>query len=197
MRFTALLLSLGIWLLSPQGKPENGWVSPLGLRGMGQGKAQVRVCTEEEAAEFYIQHQWMMPGEAEEKAACLYEDGFRQMEYTAEHDFGDGNTVVAGTRVLCGVSQGIPFFEEVLLEWTEGENEKGSFDEDYVLTTISSDKQSLQIQARGTYEVVVDNCLTGSVGLDLEVLGFECSHTAGGKTYYHKNAAWGKTWTKS
>ena len=35
-----------------------------------------------------------------------------------------------------------------------------------------SDKQSLQIQARGTYEVVVDNCLTGSVGLDLEVLGF-------------------------
>ena len=83
MRFTALLLSLGIWLLSPQGKPENGWVSPLGLKGMGQGKAQVRVCTEEEAAEFYIQHQWMMPGEAEEKAACLYEDGFRQMEYTA------------------------------------------------------------------------------------------------------------------
>lgn len=48
MRFTALLLSLGIWLLSPQGKPENGWVSPLGLKGMGQGKAQVRVCTEEE-----------------------------------------------------------------------------------------------------------------------------------------------------
>ena len=103
-----------------QGKPENGWVSPLGLKGMGQGKAQVRVCTEEEAAEFYIQHQWMMPGEAEEKAACLYEDGFRQMEYTAEHDFGNGNTVVAGTRVLCGVSQGIPFFEEVLLSRRKG-----------------------------------------------------------------------------
>ena len=94
------------------------------------------------------------------------------------------------------MSQGIPFFEEVLLEWTEGENEKGSFDEDYVLTTISSDKQSLQIQARGTYEVEVDNSLTDSVGLDLEVLGFECPHTAGGKTYYHKNAAWGKTWTR-
>ena len=196
MRFTALLLSFGIWLLSPQGKPENGWVSPLGLKGMGQGMAQVRVCTEQEMAGFYIQHQWMAPNEAKEKAARLYEDGFRQMECIAAHDFGNGHTVAAGTRVLCRVSQGIPFFEEVLLEWTEGENEKGSFDEDYVLTTISSNKQSLQIQARGTYEVAVDRSLTGSIGLDMEVLGFECSHTAGGKTYYRKNEAWGKTWTR-
>ena len=90
MRFTALLLSLGIWLLSPQGKPENGWSFPLGLKGDGaKGKPRFRVCTEEEAAEFYIQHQWMMPGEEPKKKPPAYmRDGFRQMEYTAEHDFG-------------------------------------------------------------------------------------------------------------
>ena len=34
---------------------------------------------------------------------------------------GDGNTVVAGTRFCAACPRGFPFFEEVLLEWTEGE----------------------------------------------------------------------------
>ena len=122
-------------------------------------------------------------------------DGYQTAVFSAEKDFGEGRTVRASALVKCYARGSFFSFEEVLATWTEktGPGEYG-FQEAYSHASISKDRQSLKIQARGVVETGGPDYTTASSGWGalLDALFGRKS-----QPLEREIASWGKTWRKT
>ncbi len=159
---------------------------------------KIHVLTEEEAIEYYQKSYGMTREEAARQVALLRYDGYQQVEFKVEKDFGAGYTVEAGALVKCYAQGSFFSFEEVIDKWTK-ETSTGdySFDEAYIQATISSNKQKLTVQARGVCEVALQVSQQDTVGVELLGAGFSHGSVTGTTVYYRKIDTWAKSWTRT